>query len=468
MTNELEAIRETATPADFAITASKGRWQSARHLEAINRELVDIATGKNDRLIVQMPPRHGKSMLISQYGAAWFRMTFPLWNIMLTGATSDLAQRFSSRVRGITEDWSGHFGLSGLDGKTQSWERWKLARTGVDQGELYAAGIGGRNLMGAGCQLLLIDDYHGTVEEALSESYRKRNYEWFLATSSTRLEPGGAVVVIATRWHNDDLIGRLLADEEQGGDKWRVVKMPAIDTEGNALWPARWPLERLMARRAKYYARGYGWMWEALFQQEPPLALDSEWPSHYFDNIWTDVFPTDKHLTVVALDASLGKTDKSDYSAFVSATKGHDGIYYIDANIERRDASRIVDAGIEWMNIIRPDFFGCETDQFQTLLLPLFEPQLHRCRMNMNQVFGIRTDGVPKISRIRRLTHWLATGRIKIRRSPGGYLLVEQLQNFPNHKFDDGPDALEMAIRLSEELLQGTGLEEPDDEVLTA
>jgi predicted phage terminase large subunit-like protein len=466
MIDPQQAIRETATPADFAIKASRGRWKSARHLEAINRELVNIATGKNDRLIVQIPPRHGKSMLISQYGAAWFRMTFPLWNIMLTGATSDLAQRFSTRVRGISEEWSPVFGLLGLDVKTQSWERWKLAGTGVDQGELYAAGIGGRNLMGAGCQLLIVDDYHGTVEEALSEAFRKRNYEWYLATSSTRLEPGGAVVVIATRWHNDDLIGRLLADEEQGGDKWRVVRMPAIDEDGNALWPERWPIERLMARRAKYYARGYGWMWDALFQQEPPLALDSEWPSHYFDHIWAEQWPTDKHICAVALDASLGKSDKSDYSAFIAGTKGHDGIYYIDADIERRDASRIVEAGIEFMNIVRPQFFGCETEQFQELLLPLFEPQLHRCRIAMNQVFGIHTEGVPKITRIRRLTHWLATGRIKIRRSPGGHLLVEQLQNFPNHKFDDGPDALEMVIRLCEELLHGSGFEEPD-EVLT-
>ena len=77
MIDAWEDIRETATPADFAITASKGRWTTARHLEAINRELIAIATGQNDRLIVQIPPRHGKSMLISQYGAAWFRMTFP-------------------------------------------------------------------------------------------------------------------------------------------------------------------------------------------------------------------------------------------------------------------------------------------------------------------------------------------------------------------------------------------------------
>jgi predicted phage terminase large subunit-like protein len=466
MIDTIKAIRETATPADFAIKASKGRWESARHLEAINSELVDIATGKNDRLIVQMPPRHGKSMLISQYGAAWFRMTFPHWNIMLTGATSDLAQRFSTRVRGITEEWSPYFGLHGLDATTQSWERWKVKGTGVDQGELYAAGIGGRNLMGAGCNALFIDDYHGTVEEALSEAYRKRNYEWFLATSSTRVEPGGAVVIVATRWHNDDLIGMLKADEEQGGDRWRVVTMPAINEQGEALWPARWPIERLMARRAKYYARGYGWMWEALFQQEPPLSLNSEWPAHYFTDIWSAGCPVDKHLSVVALDPSLGKTDKSDYAAFINVDKGHDGIYYVDAKIDRLDSSRIVDSGIEWMNIIRPDFFGCETEQFQSLLRREFEREIHRCRMTMNQVFGIETQGVPKITRIRRLTSLFATGRIKIKHSPGGHLLVEQLQNFPNHKYDDGPDALEMAIRLCEELLAGSGFEE-QEELLT-
>ena len=457
MTDQWELLKQTATPADFATLASRGRWAFAPHLAKINRELVDIATGKNDRLIIQLPPRHGKSMLISQYGTAWFRSTFPNWNIMLTGATSDLAQRFSTRTRELVENWGHAFGLQGLDPRVQSWERWKLNGTGLDQGELYAAGIGGRNLMGSGCQLLLVDDYHGTVEEALSPAFRKRNYEWFLATSSSRLEPNGAVIVIATRWHNEDLIGMLLADQENGGERWRVVKMPAIDDAGNALWPQRWPLEKLLKTRAKYYARGYGWMWEALYQQQPPLSLDAEWPSHYFgDHIWYDSPPREDETSckVMALDPSLGATEKADYSAYIMLTVGHDGLIYVDADVSRRDIVSMVNDGLSHYRSFRPSAWSVERNGFLGLKELIYEksqgiaPRLASVVQHADKVARIKIGVGP----------CLESKRLRFRRgSPGVNLLVEQLQSFPSHPKKDGPDALETALRTAEEVM---GVEE--------
>ena len=162
----------------------------------------------------------------------------------------------------------------------------------------------------------------------------------------------------------------------------------------------------------------------------------------------------------------MGKTDKADYSAFVAVCKGHDGNYYVDANIDRRPSTKIVNEGIEWMKFIQPNAFGCESNGFQELLAPQFESRFHEVGLTLDWVFKIRND-VHKMVRIRSLTSRLAQGRIKVRRSPGSALLVEQLKGFPAHKHDDGPDALEMAIRLCEELLRG-GRFEPQPEVLVA
>lgn len=207
-------------------------------------------------------------------------------------------------------------------------------------------------------------------------------------------------------------------------------------------------------------------------------AEGADWPAEYFDGIYVDAIPGDGMLTVVALDPSLGKTDmvtktkQGDYSAYAAVTKGRDERYYVDANIERRPTRQIVDDGMEWMRWIRPDAFGCEAIGFQDLLRDMFSERMPDQPSGLTGVYPIHTReslGVrgripPKKARIRRLGPLLAAGRIKFIRTPGTSLLIEQLRAFPLPGYhDDGPDALEMAIRLCEELLCGSGVEEHDE-----
>lgn len=331
--------------------------------------------------------------------------------------------------------------------------------------------------MGRGADLLIIDDYFKNVEEALSETIRRKMYQWYLTTSKSRLSPTGVQVIIATRWHYNDLIGEVLSTAEKTGEEWRVVSFPAINDDGSTLWPEQWPIELLEPTRRGYYESGYPWMWEALYQQRPPATIDSEWPPEYFDEIFVNEWPatSERLITSVALDPSMGENETSDYSAFVACCKGHDGIYYLDANIARRDISQIVATGVAWMKDIRPDAFGCETVLFQKMLLTEFQRALPSIGIDDSQIYGIKNNSMgsrfkdQKRTRIRaRLTKLLASGRIKVRRSPGSSLLVEQLRGFPSHKHDDGPDAAEMAIRLADELLDGAGLNEPFEEALYA
>lgn len=204
-------------------------------------------------------------------------------------------------------------------------------------------------------------------------------------------------------------------------------------------------------------------------------AEGAEWPPEYFADIWVEEWPRERLVTVVALDPSVGKLNKAtqtrlgDYSAFVAVAQGHNGVYYVDADIARRPPSKTVDDGIEFLKYIKPDAFGVENIGFQEVLCDLFQGRMHEAKLN--GIYPIHGDGdkrIPsKLVRIRKLEPLLRTGRLKLRRSPGSSLLLEQMMAFPIHKHDDGPDALEMAIRLCEELLQGFEVEEPD-EVLVA
>lgn len=411
----------------------------------LDLELTAIETGANSRLIVQMPPRHGKSYLTSGYFPAHYLGIHPQRNVILTSASSDLANEFSIMARDLIAEHGGMFGVS-LRNDRQSAERWEL-----DQGGKFrAAGVGGA-IMGRGADLLIIDDYFMNVEAALSETQRTKLYQWYLSTSGTRLSPRGAVVIMATRWHKSDLIGMVLKTAEQTGEKWKVVSLPAIGDDGAALWPEQWNAERMQAKRSEYYASGYPWMWEALYQQNPPDVLDAEWPSSYFDGIGFDDWPheSEQIWRAMALDPSLGRSEKADYSALVWGTLAKDGYVYVDAEIDRRDVVKQVDAGLAVCSKFHPHAWGIEATGFGSLEALCMErskgfyPPLATIHQHANKVGRIKLA----------LTSYLAQKKIRFKRnSPGIALLLEQLRGFPAHKHDDGPDALEMMLRIGQEL----------------
>jgi predicted phage terminase large subunit-like protein len=422
---------------------------------------VNLETGRNRRLIVEMPPRAGKSKLGSVYFPSQYLGRHPDREVLLTSATSDLAERFSIESRDLLDEYGQEYFGVRVRQDVRSRTDWRL----VQGGGLRAAGVGGA-IMGHGADLLVIDDYFKNVEEAISEAARKKLVEWYLSTSSTRLSPNGAVVIIATRWHRNDLIGHLLQSSDE---QWRRVRLPCLAEEndplgrvpGEALWPERFSLDWCLARKREYEKSGYHWMWEALYQQNPPEHLDAEFPAAYFgDAVWFDEWPEYSRIRwkVLALDPSLGKTDRADYSAFVMLAFADDGTVYVDADLERRNAFRIVEDGIAWIQGFCPDVFAVETNQFQALLAEMFWREANARGMVVN-VQGINSD-MSKPVRIRmRLTEPLARGWLRFRRgSPGAALLVEQLKGFPATKYDDGPDALEMGLRMGQHLLtEGIG-----------
>lgn len=230
-----------------------------------------MANGTVKRLMVCMPPRHGKSEFISHFFTSWYLAVHPERRIILTSYEAQFAARWGRLARNTVEEFGYLFGTM-VSPNSSAANRWDILG---DRGGMITAGVGGP-ITGYGADLLIIDDPVKNAEEASSQVVRDATWDWYRSTAYTRLEPGGAIVLIMTRWHEDDLAGRLLLEAEQGGEKWETLVLPAIAEEGDplgrapgeALWPERFPIDELRG-----ISRTLGsYMWSALYQQRPQPA----------------------------------------------------------------------------------------------------------------------------------------------------------------------------------------------------
>jgi len=331
----------------------------------------------------------------------------------------------------------------------------------VDRAGCYrSAGVGGA-ITGYGFDLGIIDDPVKSREEADSPAVRERIWQWFTSDFYSRRSKDARILLVMTRWHRDDLAGRLLRQQaNREADRWEVLSLPAIRTggtghpadpraDGEALWPDFLPVDELEKTR-KQDPRAFA----ALYQQDPTTAGGSEWPIDYFgDWIWCppEKWPRAFDLRVIAVDPSKGGKDKShDYSAIVFVGV-HRGLVYVDADLDRRPPHRIVEDTLRMCDRYKPDMLGFETNQFQELLVHEFE---RVCRQRMSLRWPVYKL-VNKDVRIRRLGPYLVNREMRFKQdSPGCHLLVDQLIHFPHADHDDGPDALEMAVRRYLQALQ--------------
>lgn len=269
--NEMAVRLAQHSPADFAFVASGGQWDLAPHLDLINDRLLKIVNGEISRLMVFLPPRNGKSELISKYFPAWFLGMFPDKKVILTSYEADFAAQWGRRARDLLEEWGGLLFPERITvhQNSSAASRWDIQG---HSGGMVTAGVGGP-ITGKGGHLIIIDDPLKNDKEAASETIRDRQKEWFKSTLYTRLEPEGAIILIMTRWHEDDLGGWLTTEMQQGGEKWDVICLPAIAEEhdllgrspGDPLWSDRFPLDTLMKIKRTL---GSYW-WNALYLQRP-------------------------------------------------------------------------------------------------------------------------------------------------------------------------------------------------------
>ena len=270
LTDEYDRLAVLDSPAEFAQVLSRRDaepWQPYAHLVMLNQKLLDIVEGRSKRLVVTMPPRHGKSLLCSLYFPAWFLNRFPDKRVILCSYGDDYAAEWGRKVRDLIRDNTNRLQIQ-INEASKAADRWDLVGR---KGGMKTAGVGGQ-ITGRGAHLFIIDDPVKDAEDANSAVIRDKKWDWWRTTARTRLEPGGAVVLIQTRWHEDDLAGRILRDDDEVGD-WDVINLPALAEEddplgrapGTALCPERYDENALYATRTDIGNQA----WSALYQQRP-------------------------------------------------------------------------------------------------------------------------------------------------------------------------------------------------------
>lgn len=248
-------------------------YEPAAHHETIAEHLEAIERGDLDRLIVVMPPRHGKSTLVSEHFPPWYLGRNPDKRIIACSHTTTLSNTFSRRARNKMTDPRWPFAGVTTAGDLRNVQRWDIAGR---RGGYISAGVGSA-ISGMGADCLVLDDPVKSAAEADSQVVRDATWEWFTADALTRIEPRGACIVVGTRWHEDDLIGRLLSGSDAA--RWTVLSMPALSAdERDALWPERFPVSALEAIRAQIGSRHFA----ALYQGRPSPAEGGTFKRHWW------------------------------------------------------------------------------------------------------------------------------------------------------------------------------------------
>src|SRR6056300_632733 len=285
-----------------------------RHHKIFAEKLEDVANGKCNRLIINMPPRHTKSEFCSTYFPAWIMGKQPKRKIMQTTHTGELAVRFGRKVRNMmdAEEYKQIFPKVELRADSKSAGRWETDKGG----EYFAAGVGGA-ITGRGADLLIIDDPH-SEQDALSPTAMESAYEWYTSGPRQRLQPGAKIVLVMTRWSNKDLTGKLIQNQKEAkADQWHVVEFPAIldhgSKEARPVWPEYWKLDELEKVQATLPVGKWNAQWMQNPTAEEGAILKREWW-----NIWKhDWIPTLQHV-IQSYDTAFLKKETADYSAITT------------------------------------------------------------------------------------------------------------------------------------------------------
>ena len=420
---------------DFT-TYTKPDFQVGEHHKKIAEALESVERGECDRLMIFAPPRHTKSELASRRFPAWYLGRHPDKQLIAATYSGDFALDFGREVRGIvqSEEYRPIFPEVTLAPDSQAANRWHTTQGGVS---VYV-GVGGP-ITGRGAHIALIDDPFKNREEADSEVRRETVWKWYTSTLRTRLMPGGAVILIMTRWHDDDLAGRLL---EKQPDEWRVVELQAISEENTprerALWPEWYDLDALKRIRADVGPRD----WSALFQQRPTPDDGTYFKREWF-KFWAEK-PKDLHIYGTSDYAVTdGGGDYTVHRVWGVAPNGD--IYRLDGWRGQTSADEWIEQKLNLIQRWKPFAWFGEAGVIQKAI----EPMLTR-RMRERKVY-CRLEWVPSIAdkptRARGIQSRLAMGAVYF--EPGAD--IDEFVRFPAGKHDDDVDTASMIGRALDE-----------------
>lgn len=421
----------------------------------MDREIVDTVTRKHKEriLLIEAPPRHGKSEMTSHWTPAWHTINWPRKFIIQSGYGLTLPRKFSRAVRDEIQHHGKRWGVrlkSSVRGATE-WET-------TEGGGLLAAGIG-TGITGRGADLFVIDDYYKDAQEAVSPTIGETIWNWWQTVAYPRLMPGATVIVTATRWTSNDLIGRLIEAAETGeGEPVRRLTLRALAEDddplgrkpGEALWPSMWNKKSLEKKRNSIDT----FWWNAQHQQRPGRGLGAKWPEEYFhERLWCLSIPDNYAGSVLTLDPATGKAGKSgvDFSAMTAMFLFKHKLW-VYSRLVREPIEHTISTLLDWHRRYNFDAIGVEEVAFQYLISAELERQRRQRRMLPLPFYQIASK-LTKELRIQRIGPYLAGDNLRFVDDWSGRELVRQLRDFPNADYDDGPDSLEMAIHLFDRIL---------------
>lgn len=419
-------------------------WVHVEICEKLEQFMRDVEAKKSPRLMIFMPPRHGKSQLTSKTFPAWVLGQHPTWEFMCCSYSGSLAQKFSRSTRSIMRDPKYHSLFeTRLSPDTQGQEQWET----TEGGGLLAAGVGGP-ITGQGAHILMIDDPVKNREEAESALIREGSWDWYTSTAYTRLAPGGGILVIQTRWHDDDMSGRLIKEMENGGDQWEIIEYPAIALkdekhrkEGEALHPERYD-ETALARIRRVSERD----WWALYQQQPVADEGAYFTRDMFKFYKEhELPPRDELVFYDAWDLAVGKQDHNDYSVGMTAGYDREGnLWFVDRLRGRLDAmllvESIIDLHLEWGSQIT----GLERGQIDLAIGPFLEKRIAERQAWTLYTAPLKTGRRDKEARARAIQGMCRQGKVWLPHpedKPWVLEFINECLRFPAGVHDDQVDA---------------------------
>ena len=413
------------------------RFELASHHSLIVSRLEAVERGQESRLIVCIPPRHGKSLLTSTLFPAWYLGRHPDRQVIFATYGQELSDDFGRRVRNLIVDplHQAIFPDCRLNDDSAAAHRFNTTRGGA----YFAVGRGGP-ITGRGAHLLIIDDPLKDAEEASSDTIRKSLHDWFAQVAYTRLMPGGAIVLIQTRWHSDDLAGRLLNAKDS--ERWELLSLPAIAEgdesfrkEREALWPSRFPIQELERIRTAIGGRA----WASLYQQRPSAAEGAIFKRDYWQ-FYRQPLNTKFSLVVQSCDTAFKTGTENDYSVCTTWGATENGYYLLHlwrGRVEFPELKRILSSlATQW----NPHAILIEDKASgQSLVQELRNS-------SVLPVIPVKVD-TDKIARAQAVTPLIEAGKVYLPESaPWLAEFINEMASFPTGVNDDSVDSTTQAL----------------------
>jgi predicted phage terminase large subunit-like protein len=409
------------------------------HHKQVAERYEKLAVTPGSRIIINMPPRHTKSEFASYLLPAWLIGQNPKLKIIQTTHTAELAVRFGRKVRNLMDDarYREIFPDVDLQADSKAAGRWDTGQGG----EYYAAGVGGA-ITGRGADLLIIDDPH-SEQDALSESAMEHAYEWYTSGPRQRLQPGGSIVIVMTRWSLKDLTGKLIKAQSSDvmADQWEIVEFPAILPSGNVLWPEFWNKDELLRVKASLSLSKWNAQWQQNPVAEEGAIIKKEWW-----NVWEkeDIPPVS--YIMQSYDTAFSKKETADYSAittwgvFQPEEGGADHIILMDANRGRWDFPELKSRALEEYKYWDPDMVLIEakatgtplTDELRTMGIPV--------------VNYTPSKGKDKHTRMHMVAPIFESGKVWAPEKKFAEEVIDECAAFPHGDHDDYCDSMSMAL----------------------